>query len=67
MIPYQSGPMRPLPQLADYRTPISNVYLCGAGSHPGAGVSMAAGRNAAVEIHRDLGLDFATTLAAASA
>jgi phytoene dehydrogenase-like protein len=67
MVPYQSGPMRPLPQLADYRTPVSNVYLCGSGSHPGAGVSMAAGRNAAVEIHRDLGLDFATTVATASA
>jgi phytoene dehydrogenase-like protein len=33
------------------------VYLCGSGSHPGAGVSMAAGRNAASLILGDLGLD----------
>ena len=28
-------------------TPVDNVYLCGSGSHPGGGVSMAPGRNAA--------------------
>jgi phytoene dehydrogenase-like protein len=32
--------------------------LCGSGSHPGAGVSMAGGRNAAQVIYADLGLDF---------
>ena len=53
-LPYQLGPLRPLPALAGYRTPIANVYLCGAGSHPGAGVSMAPGRNAAQVICADL-------------
>jgi beta-carotene ketolase (CrtO type) len=46
-LPYQMGPLRPIPELAHYRTPVDNVYLCGSGSHPGGGVSMAPGRNAA--------------------
>jgi phytoene dehydrogenase-like protein len=58
ILPYQSGWMRPTPQLGNYKIPsISNVYLCGAGSHPGPGVSMAPGRNAAQVILRDLGID----------
>jgi beta-carotene ketolase (CrtO type) len=59
VLPYQSGWMRPIPQLSNYKIPsISNVYLCGSGSHPGPGVSMAPGRNAAQVILRDLGFDF---------
>ena len=46
-LPYQMGPLRPIPELGHYRTPVANVYLCGSGSHPGGGVSMAPGRNAA--------------------
>jgi phytoene dehydrogenase-like protein len=58
ILPYQSGWMRPIPQLGNYKIPsISNVYLCGSGSHPGPGVSMAPGRNAAQVILRDLGID----------
>jgi phytoene dehydrogenase-like protein len=30
-----------------YRTPVSGLYLCGAGTHPGGGVMGASGRNAA--------------------
>jgi phytoene dehydrogenase-like protein len=45
--------MRPLPGLADYRTPIRDLYLCGAATHPGGGVMGACGRNAAREILRD--------------
>ena len=60
VLPYQSAWMRPIPQLGDYRVhSIPNVYLCGSGSHPGPGVSMAPGRNAAQVIFQDLGLDFA--------
>ncbi len=58
MVPYQSGAMRPTPDFAGYRSPVENVYLCGSGSYPGAGVSMAPGRNAAQVICGDLGLDF---------
>jgi len=58
MIPYQSNSMRPTPQLSNYKIPtLENVYLCGSGSHPGPGVSMAPGRNASKVIVTDLGLD----------
>ncbi|MGB5347619.1 MAG: NAD(P)/FAD-dependent oxidoreductase, partial [Woeseia sp.] len=39
--------MRPLPKWAHYRTPIDGLYLCGAGTHPGGGVTGAPGYNAA--------------------
>jgi phytoene dehydrogenase-like protein len=39
--------MRPLPGWAHYRTPIHGLYLCGAGTHPGGGVTGAPGHNAA--------------------
>jgi len=57
-VPYQHGSMRPIPELGQYRAPVGNVYLCGAGSHPGSGVSMGPGRNAAQAICQDLGLPF---------
>lgn len=59
VLPYQSGGIRPIPQLGNYKVPsLANVYLCGSGSYPGPGVSMAPGRNAAQVILRDLGIDF---------
>ncbi len=64
MLPYQTGAMRPIPEMGHYRSPVANVYLCGSGSHPGPGVSMAPGRNAAETICADLGLDFRATAAA---
>jgi beta-carotene ketolase (CrtO type) len=57
-LPYQSGALRPIPELGEYKTPVRNVYLCSSGSYPGPGVSMAPGRNAAQVIFADLGLDF---------
>jgi phytoene dehydrogenase-like protein len=39
--------MRPLPGWAHYRTPVSGLFLCGAGTHPGGGVTGAPGFNAA--------------------
>jgi phytoene dehydrogenase-like protein len=45
--------MRPLPGWAQYRTPIRNLYLCGAATHPGGGVMGACGYNAAREILKD--------------
>ena len=44
---------RPVLGYADYRTPVSRLYLCGAGAHPGGGVTGLPGRNAAREIIRD--------------
>jgi phytoene dehydrogenase-like protein len=45
--------MRPLLGWARYRSPIQNLYLCGAGAHPGGGIIGAPGRNAAREIVKD--------------
>jgi phytoene dehydrogenase-like protein len=47
--------MRPVPELARYRTPIRGYYLCGPAMHPGAGVPGAAGMHAAHAVLRDLG------------
>jgi phytoene dehydrogenase-like protein len=44
---------RPLLGYADYRGPIRGLYMCGAGTHPGGGVTGAPGHNAAREILRD--------------
>ena len=45
---------RPVLGYADYRSPVKGLYLCGAGAHPGGGVTGAPGHNAAREILRDL-------------
>ena len=44
---------RPVLGHADYRSPIPGLYMCGASTHPGGGVSGAPGRNAAREMIRD--------------
>jgi phytoene dehydrogenase-like protein len=44
---------RPLIGWAQYRTPIAGLYLCGAGTHPGGGVTGQPGTNAAREIIKD--------------
>jgi phytoene dehydrogenase-like protein len=46
--------MRPLLDWARYRTPIQNLYLCGSGTHPGAGLTGGSGANAAREIVKAL-------------
>ena len=46
--------MRPLLGWARYRTPIENLYLCGSGTHPGAGLTGGSGANAAREIVKAL-------------
>jgi phytoene dehydrogenase-like protein len=46
--------MRPLLDWARYRTPIENLYLCGSGTHPGAGLTGGSGANAAREILKGL-------------
>lgn len=38
---------RPLPELANYKTPIEGLFLTGAGTHPGGSVSGMPGRNCA--------------------
>jgi len=44
---------RPMAGYADYRGPVSGLYLCGAGTHGGGGVNGVPGRNAARTVLRD--------------
>jgi phytoene dehydrogenase-like protein len=46
--------MRPVLGWAQYRTPVARLYLCGAGTHPGGGITGGSGQNAAREIIKDL-------------
>jgi len=48
----QSLMMRPTYEAAQYSTPLPGLYLCGAGSHPGGGLTGGPGHNAAQEILR---------------
>jgi phytoene dehydrogenase-like protein len=54
MTPDQLYSARPVLGHADYRMPLPGLYLCGAGAHPGGGVTGLPGRNAAAAIWRDL-------------
>ena len=53
MSPDQLGPLRPVLGLGGYRTPVEGLYLCGAGTHPGGGVTGANGRNCALRVLGD--------------
>ena len=44
---------RPMLGHGGYRGPIQNLYMCGAGTHPGGGVTGAPGHNAAAVVLRD--------------
>jgi phytoene dehydrogenase-like protein len=44
---------RPMLGYADYRGPVPGLYHCGAGAHPGGGVTGAPGHNAARAIAGD--------------
>ncbi len=46
--------MRPLLDWARYRTPIEKLFLCGSGTHPGAGLTGGSGANAAREILKQM-------------
>lgn len=39
----QMGPFRPFPGWSRYRTPVRRLFLCGASTHPGAGVTGSSG------------------------
>ena len=44
--------LRPVPGAAQYAMPVTGLYLCGAGAHPGGGVMGCAGKNAAQAVIR---------------
>lgn len=45
--------MRPVAGFGNYKTPVEKLYLCGAGTHPGGGVTGVPGYNAAKAILAD--------------
>jgi len=53
----QSYGNRPIGGWGQYRTPINRLYMCGASTHPGGGVT-GGGRAAALLIMEDLGIDY---------
>jgi beta-carotene ketolase (CrtO type) len=55
VVPHQVFGFRPLPELSDYRTPITGLYLSGAGTHPGPAITGLPGHNTAHTILEDLG------------
>jgi phytoene dehydrogenase-like protein len=46
---------RPVPGWARYKTPVKDLWLCGAATHPGGGIMGASGRLAALEVLKDGG------------
>jgi phytoene dehydrogenase-like protein len=55
MSPAQTGALRPVAGWAQHRLPIAGLYQTGSTTHPGASVSGAPGRNAAVVMLQDFG------------
>ncbi len=53
MGPDQSFSFRPVTGWSNYRMPVRGLYLCGAGTHPGGGVTGAPGHNAAQVVLED--------------
>jgi phytoene dehydrogenase-like protein len=43
-----------LPEMSAYKTPIKNLYLTGASTHPGGGVFAASGHNTAQVVLKDV-------------
>ncbi len=58
----QSFGNRPLPGWGQYKTPIQGLYMCGASTHPGVGIT-GGGRATAQIIMEELGINFKKTIA----
>ena len=46
--------LRPIPGAAQYKTPVTGLYMCGAGTHPGGGMTGIPGKNAAHEVLKNI-------------
>lgn len=53
-----SGPLRPAPGWASHVMPIPGLYQTGGTTHPGGSITGSPGRNAAMVMMKDLGLEF---------
>jgi phytoene dehydrogenase-like protein len=56
MIPSQMGRFRPIPELAQYKTPVDNLFLCSATTHVGGGIRGSCGYNCYKVIADEFGL-----------
>jgi phytoene dehydrogenase-like protein len=65
--PAFSGANRPVPGWAQHRMPIAGLYQTGATNYPGGSVTGFPGRNAAIVMLKDFGIDPAAAMAAAPA
>ena len=57
-----TGAMRPVPGWAQHRMPITGLYQTGGTTHPGGSITGAPGRNAALVMLEDLGIDPSTVM-----
>lgn len=55
---WQLGGNRPVPGWSQYKSPVEQLYMTGASTHPGGGVTAASGRNVARVIMDEFGMDF---------
>lgn len=55
---WQIGGNRPAPGYGQYRSPVDGLYLAGASTHPGGGVTASSGRNVARVLMEEHGIDF---------
>jgi len=53
MHPWQMWDRRPVRGWSDYRTPLGNLYMCGAACHPGPGITCVPGYNGARAVLQD--------------
>ena len=56
MIVSQMDRFRPTPELANYKTPIENFYLCSSAAHNGVGTGRGSSLNCFQVIRKDFGL-----------
>jgi len=56
MVLSQMGRFRPIPELANYKTPVENLYICSAAMHVGGGIRGSTGYNCYKIIAKDYGL-----------
>ncbi|MGB9879573.1 MAG: hypothetical protein ACPLRM_02305, partial [Anaerolineae bacterium] len=56
-MPLQMGYMRPNEYCSQYRTPVKNLYVCGASVYPGGLILLGGGYNCANVIAEDVGIE----------
>lgn len=55
---WQIGGNRPAPGFGQYQSPVEGLFMAGASTHPGGGVTASSGRNVARLLMEEFGMDF---------